>query len=259
MPGSKALMVRIRSIHICVFVAIALGSALAAEPAPAGRDLMQRAMQQSSDNNCQRCHKLDPLTSHPVGVTPSMEVPAHLPLEQGRMTCVTCHDTAKVHSAGARSEPVSTLRDPQIGEAFCTQCHISTERSSQSQHPLALGRAHLAMRSAPSGSPVSLGRFDDETNLCLSCHDGLMARDAGTSPPQFDGLPGNHSIGVSMRQSRGSSSDEALRAPALLDRRIRLFEDRVGCGSCHSPYSSEKKLLVMSNRGSQLCLSCHTP
>lgn len=42
-----------------------------------------------------------------------------------------------------------------------------------------------------------------------------------------------------------------------LDGRIRLFDNMVGCGSCHSPYSQEKKLLVIDNRGSQLCLSCH--
>jgi len=203
---------------------------------------------------------MDPLTSHPVDVTPSMEVPENLPLEHGRVTCITCHDTSSTQSSAAlRSGPVSTLRDPRINEAFCTQCHKTVERSRQSQHPLALGRAHLRGATTSGESAVSLGRFDAGTNLCLSCHDGLMASDAGTSPPQFDGLLGNHPLGVSMRQSQGVSRDDALKAPALLDRRIRLFADKVGCNSCHSPYSSEKKLLVMSNQGSQLCLSCHVP
>ena len=45
--------------------------------------------------------------------------------------------------------------------------------------------------------------------------------------------------------------------PASLDRRIRLFNGRVECSSCHSPYSDEASLLVMPNRQSALCLSCH--
>jgi predicted CXXCH cytochrome family protein len=37
-----------------------------------------------------------------------------------------------------------------------------------------------------------------------------------------------------------------------------LFDGNLGCGSCHSAYSKEPHLLVMNNRGSKLCLSCHT-
>ena len=44
---------------------------------------------------------------------------------------------------------------------------------------------------------------------------------------------------------------------ARLDGRIRLFDQAVGCGSCHSVYSMQPKLLVTSNLRSRLCLSCH--
>ncbi|MHC4317018.1 MAG: cytochrome c3 family protein [Planctomycetota bacterium] len=49
----------------------------------------------------------------------------------------------------------------------------------------------------------------------------------------------------------------ALKPAASLDRRIRLFDNRVGCGSCHSPFADDEALLVMSNLRSRLCLSCH--
>jgi predicted CXXCH cytochrome family protein len=49
----------------------------------------------------------------------------------------------------------------------------------------------------------------------------------------------------------------ALRPESALDRRVRLFDRRVGCGSCHSPYAEGRALLVMSNVRSRLCLSCH--
>ena len=48
-----------------------------------------------------------------------------------------------------------------------------------------------------------------------------------------------------------------LMPPATLGRRIRLFDGKAGCRSCRNLYSVEKKLLVMSNERSGLCLSCH--
>ena len=38
------------------------------------------------------CHQMPTGLSHPVGVTPSMAVPAGLPLDAGRVSCTTCHD-----------------------------------------------------------------------------------------------------------------------------------------------------------------------
>jgi predicted CXXCH cytochrome family protein len=38
---------------------------------------------------------------------------------------------------------------------------------------------------------------------------------------------------------------------------IRLFDGRLGCGSCHSLYSQQQKKLVMSNQNGKLCIKCH--
>ncbi|MCL4537222.1 MAG: cytochrome c3 family protein, partial [Nitrospirae bacterium] len=48
-----------------------------------------------------------------------------------------------------------------------------------------------------------------------------------------------------------------LKHPSSINPAIRLFNGRLGCGSCHNMYSREKKHLVTSNKGSALCLSCH--
>ncbi|MEE9542893.1 MAG: cytochrome c3 family protein, partial [Thermodesulfobacteriota bacterium] len=42
-----------------------------------------------------------------------------------------------------------------------------------------------------------------------------------------------------------------------LPKEIKLFDNAVGCGSCHSLYSKLHYELVMSNAGSRLCLGCH--
>jgi predicted CXXCH cytochrome family protein len=96
----------------------------------------------------------------------------------------------------------------------------------------------------------------------MGCHDGASASDAGGgvhAKQMRQGEGGaDHPIGIPMRAtSRTKDGDFKIANAASLDHRIRLFSGAVGCGSCHSVYSKEPKLLVMSNRGSALCLQCH--
>ena len=57
------------------------------------------------------------------------------------------------------------------------------------------------------------------------------------------------------RFDRGAKTD--LKPMATVDRRLRFFNGKVGCGSCHDPYSTIHKKLVMSDENSKLCFSCH--
>ncbi|MHC4293642.1 MAG: cytochrome c3 family protein [Planctomycetota bacterium] len=41
------------------------------------------------------------------------------------------------------------------------------------------------------------------------------------------------------------------------NQRIRLFNDRVGCGSCHSLYAQTEKNLVDRYEMGVLCRQCH--
>lgn len=149
-------------------------------------------------------------------------------------------------------------------------------------HAMGLLRAHLApsltRRSGPGGSLERMGRLtssalgvDGESASCLSCHDGTVASDVGghserrtdhsaarTTVIRAVEMEGSnsHPIGVVYRSSGGAHGIE-LKSAAALDPRIRLFDQRVGCGSCHSMYSGEAKYQVFSNERSALCLSCH--
>ncbi|NQU47328.1 MAG: hypothetical protein HQ519_01670 [Planctomycetes bacterium] len=42
-----------------------------------------------------------------------------------------------------------------------------------------------------------------------------------------------------------------------LPKEIRLFQGRVGCGSCHTTYGGEKQMLAGDPKRGTLCLSCH--
>jgi predicted CXXCH cytochrome family protein len=214
-----------------------------------------------STNRCISCHRLDPLHSHPVEVAPSMAVPAELPLEMGRITCLTCHLDGGP-AAHARS---SQLHDGMIRSAdsrsLCAQCHTSVAATPQAMHPLALGKAHLKSQSRTGSVSLASQGLDAETRTCMGCHDGMIAREGEAGMGFAADTSRDHPIGVAYADSRMARglprSDVPLKPIIGVDPRIRLFDGQIGCGSCHSLYSGQKKLLVMSNLGSKLCLSCH--
>jgi predicted CXXCH cytochrome family protein len=84
---------------------------------------------------------------------------------------------------------------------------------------------------------------------------GVGERYGRGGPASFERMTSRHPIGAE-QHPRGPGDN--LVHPNSLDPRIRLFDGRVGCGSCHSPYAREHALLVMSNDRSALCLSCHS-
>jgi predicted CXXCH cytochrome family protein len=92
--------------------------------------------------------------------------------------------------------------------------------------------------------------------LCLSCHDGVIATDVGTTSRTGGRSTKGHPVDVPYR-TVGSRSARSLVPIGVLDPRFRLPEGRVRCESCHSRFSTQDNLLVMPNVGSQLCLSCH--
>ncbi|MHC4785770.1 MAG: cytochrome c3 family protein [Planctomycetota bacterium] len=218
-------------------------------------------------SDCGNCHLIDPGFSHPVDVVPSMAVPPHLPLAGGRITCTTCHEEGSARHRSARIQHGALLRSPATTPALCAECHDRWSDSRRDMHASMLGQAHLRWLDRP-GTEItddrrSSGSRDPQSSACLGCHDGTVATDAGDHTDDAvrnqAGAPGaNHPVGV-LYVVDGSQPDEgpALRPPEMLDPRIRLYDLRVGCGSCHSPYAGGEALLVMSNRQSQLCLSCH--
>lgn len=225
-----------------------------------------------SASSCAACHPMDPLFSHPVGQVPTMAVPDYLPLDNGRVSCLTCHDSGSAAHDRAKTRHDGMLRPEAAATGnLCMQCHVDRGGDFRAAHAMSVNRAHLQRSNPAATSSASLGFIgsrstgatvlDDETRTCLSCHDGTMATAVSPSPDKSLGYAGSgHAVGAVYQSTRplGSGVDNMFLRPAVtLDKRIRLFDSRVGCGSCHSPYSNEKKHLVMSNYGSKLCLSCH--
>lgn len=213
------------------------------------------------DSTCTSCHQPAADFSHPTGVVPAMPVPTDMPLVRGRVGCVTCH--AIGNRSGAQSH--GGLRGGITGSAFCAQCHDPVSGRRVDLHAMMLGQAHLEWRNGPvSASRPARPGIESDSAKCLVCHDGSVARDIGHEDPVgligtagSLGVSASHPVDVAYRVSNPAHADGPLVSIAALDDRVRLFDGRVTCGSCHSPYSPERNHIVMSNLGSRLCLSCH--
>ena len=201
----------------------------------------------ADETNCASCHSFESALSHPVDVRPTMAVPSNLPLEGGRITCQTCHEVSGTHPGkGVR------LRAPGGGRSLCIQCHRDGA-DPKSAHATGTMYAHLSP--APKGGH---GVPDRESGLCMSCHDGTIAMESGGRSREAIHPDESHPVGVRYASGgRHRDGNGTLVSPASLDPRLRLFGEEVGCGTCHSPYSKQRNLLVMSNVKSKLCLSCH--
>ncbi len=213
---------------------------------------------------CSQCH--DDLSSeaymHPVDIRPVkvVNIPSDLPLSpSGNITCNSCHDVHADYTTPV-GEPSYFLRRYAVGKLFCDVCHSST--TSKGHAPF-LAEAHLGSRYTETDPGVEI---DALSKNCLSCHDGTYASSVSIKGGIWNhqaeaGFPqgmSNHPIGMDYEDARvreGRKTD--LRPISMVDQRIMFFEGKVGCGSCHNPYTEELMYLVKEDRRSELCFSCH--
>jgi predicted CXXCH cytochrome family protein len=104
--------------------------------------------------------------------------------------------------------------------------------------------------------------------MCMSCHNGTVASSVlGSAHAILAGqregfaLPDgwavrDHPVGVTYPDR---ADGYRLRTAVEAEGRIPLPHGRVECTSCHDPHNraGEPAMLVVSNRRSALCLSCH--
>lgn len=259
MPTSQRITrIRPRRLGIALVVAVLPLVVLAGITRP--RDTVAAGMindvnvVEMTSAQCLQCHVPDANFSHPSQVVPQMTVPASMPLEGGKVTCITCHDnTMAGHASNRRAvKPGPLLRTTENATgAFCNECHTDSRTISRaSMHPGAVSRAHERFT---LGGHALVGQ--DDSRNCLSCHDGSIATDV--SGKSMTGARNVASHGTGTSYPGGGNAALGLKPRPRLEAALRLPADRVACITCHSMYSHEKKLVVKSNANSALCLSCH--
>ena len=200
---------------------------------------------------CESCHPgTKQKLSHPVDISPVSSVPADMPLVDGELSCITCH-FAHPFSISNKKSSYFLLRRPGKGAPFCSACHRIDEKG------------HIVFENVHLGSyqVTDLNTsLDSYTLQCVECHDSYLdnpGRSLGAGNWQhFARSRLNHPIGVSHVQI-AIRKPRKFNPPGALPKEIRLFDGKIGCGTCHNAYSKEKHMLVMNNWRSRLCLECH--
>ncbi len=115
-------------------------------------------------------------------------------------------------------------------------------------------KAHMGKRFVVTDPSLPVDQVSVE---CIGCHDGTIGASANYSvgAGYWNHLTGAHPIGVDYTQSR--MRGKKLKPLSMLDRNIRFFGGKVGCATCHDPYSTAPMQLVVLNQGSGLCMECH--
>lgn len=200
------------------------------------------------------------VANHPVGIRPSgaVHVPSGWPLAaDGTLSCMTCH-SAPPMGKNAGNNLRGNSRSGNDPRAFCLSCHEESGTGT-AMHWQAVGKAHITLKENRDGS-ARLSQESDSRG-CLSCHDGVMARDPGHrlagSGGDFGDGSKNHPVGVRYPFSGKTRAEVPLRPAASVPATVSLAGGVVSCTSCHNLYAEDTHRLSVPIEGSQLCFACH--
>ncbi|WP_457615461.1 cytochrome c3 family protein [Lutibacter sp.] len=167
------------------------------------------------------------------------------------------------------------------GGEICEVCHtphnaVTGLTAPLWNHEVTTSTFTLYTNSVSPSFDATASQPDGSSKLCLSCHDGTVAMDnfgGQTGGNQF--LTGNKNLGTDLSNEHPISftydatlatTDGGLFDPTSTNSGLGstitsdlLLANKVQCSSCHDVHngSGVAKLLVKSNAGSALCLTCH--
>ncbi|MCC7200108.1 MAG: cytochrome c3 family protein [Gammaproteobacteria bacterium] len=179
--------------------------------------------------------------------------------------------------------------DGWSGGEICVACHTPHNAdTSVTNAPLwnhSLTTTSFTLYSSATMN-ATVGQPDGSSKLCLSCHDGTVALDSFGGKTGTSYIGGGQNLGTTLANDHPVSityntalatADGSLADPATAQvtigtsgnggrtktgsiSAIMAPDGKVQCSSCHdvhNTYTNGASLLVKSNAGSALCLTCH--
>ncbi len=224
--------------------------------APDGANGSRVTLVKDVDLICKSCHDTKEGLSHPSGVKMDWPAPDSLPLDwAGRLTCTTCH---YMHDEGKEDKTGYRIRTQTIGREFCETCHSEFKDLVGGKHRQFLDKSHLE---APDSAKTDHSVLDHLSQECLGCHVGRIEQSFSMETQrnitifQHGQIQSTHPIAVPYPPL--STGDLKFNPVGDLDKRINLYNGKIGCGTCHEPFSNKTSGLVMENKEDELCLQCH--
>lgn len=110
---------------------------------------------------------------------------------------------------------------------------------------------------------VQTGGIDSFSVDCLSCHNGASAVEVTLTVRNSPNFGGGKTFGsakdhpIGMDYAQYASLGRGYKPMFAPESKMVFINGKVGCLTCHNPFNPEKNHLVMSDRRSALCLTCH--
>lgn len=162
--------------------------------------------------------------------------------------------------------------DWNIPENTCTACHVSDNEGTIKFTPLWINKGKILQYTPylSTSENTDSENTNNDSKLCLSCHDGTIAVDNLGIVSHKDNtlntiVTGEHPVSVNYQNSIGMNSAglyNHYNKPSGLGNSINqdlLYNEKLECASCHDVHNlnSSKHLLRIKNTKSELCLTCH--
>ncbi len=162
---------------------------------------------------------------------------------------------------------------------LCITCHTPHNSNTAVQSSPLWNREETTQMFIPYDSntlDATVGQPDGSSRLCLSCHDGTIAIDSFGGNTGINYIGNGEKIDADLNAEHPISFvyNDALAAidgklhmpstqPSGLGGTVRgdlLRNDKLQCVSCHDIHNqyNNADLLIKSNMGSALCLTCHS-
>lgn len=216
------------------------------------------------------CHEYDTWLNHPLNVTVANEIPSTMRLSaNSTINCLTCHMTL-ASSEKSESEYPQEPQEPVLrvpdGSQFCDSCHLRMAGSSKLRsHWQFSQKAHLGNINPQSvtskNSDSFIDSIDTESHACLGCHEDITVTIPRINETKRQKMQpwqnmADHPIAMEYEYIAMKNTRDYF-YPILDTDRIRFFNGKLGCGSCHSVYAKTENHLIKSNDHGQLCKTCH--
>ncbi|WP_169311140.1 cytochrome c3 family protein [Thermodesulfatator indicus] len=224
---------------------------------------------------CQRCHndQFARADIHPVGIKPKkIKVPKFLPLQDGLLTCETCHN-ARIqcfrYKEAKRINPLFLRVAGLSRYQFCFLCHEANTYRRMNPHENQIDKKGqvikekcLLCHSSVPDPEHNFGLKDikfamkDPDECCIGCHPGYEKNHPA----------GYTHTGVKPSKKIKKAIDTSIERIGV---EIPLYNGRIICATCHNPHQEGVIKFKAAATGSlqynklrlkattEMCLACH--